>query len=79
MRNQIIYVRLLNEGAEVFRPVLSQELKPMVFVLGADEYDPDDEEWEYPPGTLVYAEAHGFEDGLQGLLVSGRIIEGDSI
>jgi len=79
MRNQIIYVRLLNEGTAVFRPVLSQELRPMVFVLGADEYDPNDEEWEYPPGTLVCVEAHEFEGGLRRLLVSGRIIEGDSI
>lgn len=79
MCNQIIYVRLLNEGTEVFRPVLSQELRPMVFVLGADEYDPDDEEWEYPPGTLVCVEVHQFEDGLQRLVVSRRIVEGDSI
>ncbi|PXW87826.1 hypothetical protein C8R34_10974 [Nitrosomonas sp. Nm84] len=52
--NIILYVRLLNEGVEVFRPVSATQVAPNVFVLdGADSYDPEDEEWEFPPGSRI--------------------------
>lgn len=50
----VVYVPLLNEGTDVVRPVTSVRLGPDVYQLHVpDEYDPDLEEWEYPPGSTV--------------------------
>lgn len=58
----IIYVRLLNEGIEVFRPVSATQIAPNVFVLDSkDSCDPEDEEWEFPPGSQVSAIARMIE------------------
>ncbi len=49
-----IYIRLLNEGVEVFRPTSAEEVGDSGFrVLATTPYDPDDEEWEFPPGSIV--------------------------
>lgn len=52
-----VYVRLLDEGVAVSRPACGIPLREGVFRLEAtEEYDPDDEVWEYPPGTVVRCE-----------------------
>jgi hypothetical protein len=49
-----IYIRLLDEGTEVFRPTQAEELPDGVFKLRpTPKYDPDDEHWEFKPGSLV--------------------------
>lgn len=49
-----IYIKLLNEGTEVYRPVPAMMYKDDTYrVLGDDIHDPTDEEWEFLPGTLV--------------------------
>jgi hypothetical protein len=48
----IVYVRLLEEGTDVYRPVPAEQISPEVFVLSSQEV-PGDEVWEYPPGTRV--------------------------
>jgi hypothetical protein len=49
-----IYVPLLNEGTSVVRPTQGVELGDGAYrVLPTEEYDPSDEEWEFPPGSLV--------------------------
>lgn len=46
-----ILIALLDEGVEVWRPVLAERVGPdLYFVLGSV---PDDEEWAFPPGSLV--------------------------
>lgn len=58
----IIYVRLLGEGVQVYRPVPASQITSDVYVIGgADIYDPEDEEWEFPPGTHVVVEARVLE------------------
>ena len=52
-----VYVRLLNEGVEVFRPVPAAFAAPNIFVLAGHEiHDPDDEDWEFLPGARVLVE-----------------------
>lgn len=46
-----IYVRLLNEGTEVYRPVEVESIDGKSFRICGTE--PPDEEWEFPPGSLV--------------------------
>ena len=49
-----VYVRLLDEGTEVLRPVLAALISGNEYQLLEDQdYDQDDEEWEFPPGTRV--------------------------
>jgi len=49
--------RLLSEGTEVFRPTLAEDLGEGVFkVLAAPNHDPENETWEFPPGSLVQCE-----------------------
>ncbi len=33
-------------------------------VLGYKDYDPEDEEWEFPPGSIVQCEQRETADGL---------------
>jgi hypothetical protein len=49
-----MYVRLLNEGTEVMRPTTGLMLEADVIkILATPDYDPEVEEWEFPPGTKV--------------------------
>lgn len=49
-----IYVRLLDEGTDVFRPTKIESLEDGLFkLLPTPEYDPDDEHWEFTPGCVV--------------------------
>ncbi len=40
-----------------YRPVPAYKIKDRIYkVQGFDIYDPEDEVWEFPPGTLVLVE-----------------------
>jgi hypothetical protein len=57
MTEDIIYVQLLNEGAVCYRPVPATRTADGTYILeGEDLYDPEDEAWEFAPGTRVYVE-----------------------
>lgn len=48
------YVVLRNEGTDVLRPATGVFIAPDVVRIEApDDYDPADEEWEFPPGSEV--------------------------
>ena len=59
-----IYVRLLNEGTDVSRPI---EVLPMgkgLFkVLPTADYDSEDETWEFPPDAIVRCERRQSAEG----------------
>ena len=49
-----IFVRLLGEGTEVSRPTEALVLGDGLFkILPIPNYDPEDEVWEFPPGSVV--------------------------
>jgi hypothetical protein len=53
----LIYVRLMGEGTECFRPTRAIEVATGLFKLPpTPDYDPDDETWEFPPESTVRAE-----------------------
>jgi len=59
-----IYVRLLDEGTDVFRPSSAIALGGDVYeLLRPDSYDPDDECWEFEPGSRVHALPRQSADG----------------
>ena len=52
-----IFVRLLEEGTEVFRPTNATNLGNGLFkILPTPNYDAKDELWEFPPGSVVRGE-----------------------
>ena len=57
MPTQTVYVRLLDEGVNVYRPVPASEIGTNTFRLhGLEFYDSTDETWEFPPESVVRVE-----------------------
>ena len=57
-----IYIQLLGEGTVVYRPVPAIEISENIYkIKGEKIYDPDDEEWEFLPGTIVKVEQKELE------------------
>ena len=52
----IVYVRLLDEGVDVRRPVEARKLGVDVYRILEQAYDRDDETWEFEPGSTVRCE-----------------------
>lgn len=53
-RKEIIYIPLLNEGVPTIRPAYGLQVGEHTYVvLLSSDYDPEDEEWEFPPGSVV--------------------------
>jgi hypothetical protein len=49
-----IYIKLLDEGTDAWRPTLGEMIVENIFqVLPTNDYDPELEEWEFIPGTIV--------------------------
>lgn len=63
----IVFVRLINEGVDDFRPVDARRLSDHVFEI-IDEWQAVDEVWEFTCGDRVLCIDHIFQDGSRGLL-----------
>ena len=60
-----IYIQLLNEGTKVYRPVQGKEIESNRYeIKGNDIYNPDIEEWEFVPGSIVIVEQQMMEGDL---------------
>jgi hypothetical protein len=54
---KIIYVKLLDEGVQVYRPVPAIMKADNIYeIQGYDIYDIEDEIWEFGPGSCVFVE-----------------------
>ena len=59
-----VYVRLLGEGTLVFRPSPAIFLEPgKARLVAPSGYDPEDEDWEFRPGTVVRVELRQLDGG----------------
>jgi len=57
-RTVTIYVRLLDEGTPTSRPTNAVKVGVESFrLLATPNYDPEDEHWEFPPGSVVRCKA----------------------
>jgi hypothetical protein len=66
-----IFVQLLDEGTVVYRPTNAMDLGNGRFRLEAcSGYSPDDETWEFLPGTEVRREVRTLASGKQYVAVS---------
>ena len=71
----IVFVRLVNEGVDVFRPVDAKRISDHVFEI-IDEWPGLDEVWEFTRGDRVLCIDHTFQDGSQGLLAVSAVPPG---
>jgi len=76
--DEIIYVRLLEEGTIVYRPVKATRKSDNQYVLG--EADCEWEVWEFRPNSLVSTEVIKLGPGWsqEPCIVATKIIEGES-
>lgn len=59
-----IYVELLEEGVSCRRPTFAEDLGDGRYkVLPTPEYDPEDEVWQFTPGTIVHCETRKDAEG----------------
>jgi hypothetical protein len=65
----IVYVRLLDEGTDVWRPVPATQQADGTFRISEPEdYDAENETWEFPPHTKVECVRKKFADGVESLV-----------
>ncbi len=69
-----IYVQLLEEGTETYRPTSAVPLEGDTYrILPTPTYDPEDEIWQYPPDSIVRCELTRFDNGEYALLAIARL------
>ncbi len=72
-----IYIRLLDEGTEIFRPTEAEVLEGDNFkLLPKSDCDTEDEHWEFMPGTVVRGATQKLE-GEDVLLAVSLNYDGD--
>ncbi len=64
-----IYVALLDEGIDVWRPVAAQRLSSDRYLILEQDYDRAIERWEFEPGAVVRCRAQD-RDGRQILIAT---------
>ena len=68
-----IYVYLLDEGVDVWRPVFAEKIGELTYRIIDQDYDQSTEKWEYGPGEIVYCEPTKLSDGVW-LVAKHRIL-----
>lgn len=59
----VIFVRLMDEGIDVWRPVRAEELTGSNFMIAEQPYDREAESWEFEPGERVHCSLLDNGDG----------------
>ena len=67
MQVRTIYVQLLDEGVECWRPVDATVIRPGIFRIVSAQADPE-ERWEFCSGQEVVCEEREFESGERHLV-----------
>jgi hypothetical protein len=58
-----IYVALLDEGVDVWRPVMAERVRGDVYRIVDQTYDRETECWQFEPGEEVVCAMMDTEDG----------------
>lgn len=67
-----IYVALLDEEVDVWRPVDALPVGPGEYRIVSHNLDPEDEHWEFQQGEVVRCYPKTFSGGVQGLVAVER-------
>jgi len=65
--SDVVYVPLVGEGANCWRPVHADHVAGDVYEIAVDE-EPASEHWAFPPHSRVRCREHVFSDGKVGLV-----------
>ena len=69
-----VYVKLLEEGTEAYRPVPALLIESNIYkLLGHKIHDPLDEIWEFLPDTIVQTKVREIVD--KKLLIAVKAVE----
>lgn len=68
--NRTIYVALLDEGVDVWRPVAAEQLDDDTYLILDQRYNQHIEKWEFPPGSVVHVERRTLDDGVKLVALS---------
>lgn len=69
-----IYIYLLNEGTDVWRPIQALQLGDESFSIPQNTLIPSDEEWEFSPGDTVRCKKKHLSDGKTVLVAYEKLI-----
>jgi hypothetical protein len=58
-----IYVALLDEGTDVWRPVEARKQNDGSYLIVSTNDAPDDERWQFPTGSVVRCETRKLSGG----------------
>lgn len=58
-----IYVALLDEGVDVWRPILASHVRGDVYRIADQQYDRETEKWQFEPGDVVVCELIEVSEG----------------
>jgi hypothetical protein len=73
MATSTIYVGLIDENVEVWRPVEAEPLGDDVFRILSENTDPETEVWEFITGELVVCEPRRFSGGSSGSVAARKV------
>jgi HEPN domain-containing protein len=59
-----IYVYLLDEDVDVWRPIQAKRVGESVFQIAEQEYDKSVDKWEFGPGEIVFCEPAQLSEGV---------------
>ena len=71
--NVIIYVKLLGEGINVWKPVSATYIENDTYLIKDNNFDFSIEEPEFINGDIVRTENHKFSDGSFGLIAIEKL------
>lgn len=63
MSGKTIFVKLLDEAVDVWRPVVAEQLVGGIYRISDQTYDMNTETWEFEPGAFVVADEIETADG----------------
>ena len=64
---RLIYVPLVDEGVDVWRPVIAEVVGDQTFRIVGENISPDDEHWAFATGEVVRCEVTGSRMGRRAL------------
>jgi hypothetical protein len=67
---ETIYVALLDEGTDVWRPVQAKRQQDGSYVIVSQNDDPSDEKWQFPYGSVVWCEPRELSGGVRLVAIS---------
>ena len=68
-----VYVYLLGEGTDVWRPVQAEKLSDKLFRIVSQNTDPEDEKWQFSTGDIVKCEERILSNSKKCLVTVERI------